>query len=87
MKIIKVVSCYECPYYKYESPDCGNDYLYCSAIGEVLAKERKIIIKKFIILPLTCTITPQAEEWKFVQEDGTIFDGNKISERCALEDV
>ena len=86
MKIIKVTSCNDCPNYHYESPNCGNDYLYCDEIG-TLAKEKKIIIKEAVISSLTCTIIPQVEEWKFVKEDGTIFDGSKISEGCPLEDI
>jgi hypothetical protein len=86
MKIIKVSSCNVCPNYHYESPNCGNDYLYCDEIG-TLAKEKKIVTKEAVISSLTRTVTPQVEEWKFVKEDGTIFDGSKISELCELEDL
>jgi len=86
MKIIKVSSCNTCPNYHYESPNCGADYLHCDEIG-TLATERKIVIKEASISPLTCTITPQVEEWKFVKDDGTIFDGSKISELCELEEM
>jgi len=86
MEIIKVTSCNDCPNYHYESPNCGNDYLYCDEIG-TLAKEKKIVTKEAVISSLTCTVTPQVEEWKFVKEDGTIFDGSKISELCELEDL
>lgn len=86
MKIIKVSSCNTCPNYHYESPNCGNDYLYCDELRITLAREKKIITKEAAISSLTCTITPQVEEWKFVKDDGTLWDGDKISELCELED-
>lgn len=86
MKIIRVTSCNDCPNFHFESPNCGNDYLYCDETGVALAKEKKVIIKEAVISSLTRTVTPQVEEWKFVQDDGMIFDGSKIYKLCPLED-
>lgn len=86
MKIIKVGSCGDCPHYKYESPNCGNDYVYCDKSGVTLAKERKVITKESIISPITCTVTPQVEEWKFICEDDTIWDSSTIPKWCPLSD-
>ena len=89
MKIIKVESCEECPYMKFNSSDCGRENFYCDHDkGFVLAREREIVVKEVIISPIDMTVTREQKKWTYVLPDEkTEWDSHTLPEWCPLEDA
>jgi hypothetical protein len=87
MKIIKITSCEDCPYLKFECE--GREHYYCDhKKGHVLACEREIVVEEPKISSLTMVITPVRKKWTYVLDDEkTEWDSNKFPEWCPLEDI
>lgn len=88
MKIIRVHSCEDCPYMKFDSSDCGRDNFYCDhEKGFVLARERNIVIKEAVISSTNMTVTKEQRKWTYVLPDEkTEWNSNILPEWCPLED-